>query len=279
MATRMKMTVLMLGALLGSACGGKGEASQKEEHAHGEHSEGEHAEGEKGEHAEGEKGEHGEGEEGEHAEGVVELTPEQLASARLAFGVVEQRSAAGLLRATAQIEAAGQRQARLGPRVAGRVAAVKVSLGQEVKKGAVLAVVDSPELGRATADYLAAIAQAKVARETANREKTLYDKKISSEKDWREAEAAAVSRRAEKEAAEGRLHALGVSDRSLPTRVDGHYSSRVSITSPLEGIVVESTATLGQMVESTDSLFTVMDLQEVWVVMDVYERDLAEEIG
>ncbi len=219
----------------------------------------------------GEKGGHE-----EHGEGVIELTAEQLAAARIQVAKVEKRSQVGLLQTSAQLEAAADRQARVGPRVAGRVSSLSAALGATVKKGALLAVIDSPDLGRAKADFLAAAAGAKVTRESADREKALYDKRISSERDWREAEAAAVKARAEKEAAENRLHALGVGDASLPSRVEGHYSSRISLTSPIDGVVVERSATLGQMVEPSDTLFTVMDLREVWVLMDVYERDLTQ---
>ena len=234
---------------------------------------------------EGEHREHGglaeHAEDDEHAGGrgrgrsVIELTAEQLVTAKIATGVVERRAQAGLLEANATIEAAADRQARVGTRTAGRVTRIHAELGQHVKKGAVLATVDSPELGRAKADYLAALAGSKVARQSATREKTMFDQGISSERDWREAEAAAIKAEAEKEAAENRLHALGVGEAGLP-RVVKHYTSNIAITAPIDGVVVERDLTLGQMVESSDTLFVVMDLAEVWILVDVYERDLSQ---
>jgi len=222
-------------------------------------------------------GEHGEGKEGhEEPKGVIDLTPEQVATAKIATAKVEKRAEAGLLEANAQIEAAADRQARVGARIGGRITAIKVGVGDVLKKGASLAVIDSPELGRAKADYLAALAGANVTRETSQREKALYEKRISSEKDWRESEAASVRARAEKEAAENRLHALGIGDAELPEKVEGHYSSTLSISAPIDGVVVERPAMLGQMVEPQDTLFVIMDLREVWILVDVYERDLSQ---
>ncbi len=186
-----------------------------------------------------------------------------------------RRAQAGLLEANATIEAAADRQARVGTRTAGRVTRIQAELGQHVEKGDVLATVDSPELGRAKADYLAALAGSRVARGSATREKTMFDQGISSERDWREAEAAAIKAEAEKEAAENRLHALGVGEAGLP-RVVKHYTSSIAITAPIDGVVVERDLTLGQMVESSDTLFVVMDLAEVWILVDVYERDLSQ---
>ena len=218
--------------------------------------------------------EHGAEGKGEHGEGLVRLTAEQLATAKIATGKVEKRTNAGVIQATAQIEPAAERHARVGTRIAGRIVTLKKGLGEPVHKGDGLVTVDSPELGQAKADYLGAVAGASVARETADREKALYEKKISSEKDWREAEATAVKAQAAREAAEARLHALGIE--GMPQKVHGHYSSTLTISSPIDGLVVERNATQGQMVEPSDTLFVIMDLREVWIVLDVYERDLAQ---
>lgn len=264
--SRLASLALVLGtaaALSLSGCKQKGDSGKSAGDA-------EHAE-----HAEGHGGEEGAGHD-EHGESV-KLTPEQLASARLSLGKIERRSESGLVEATAQIEPAADRKARVGPRINGRVTALKAGVGDSVKSGTLLALIDSPELGRGKADYLAAVATAKVTRESADREKALFEKKISSEKDWREAEAAAVKARAEKEAAENRLHAFGISDGELSRlRVEGHYSSTMSMLSPMEGVVVERPVSLGQMVEPSDTLFLIMDLREVWILVDVYERDLSQ---
>jgi len=212
----------------------------------------------------------------EPRKGTVHLTREQVATAGIQTATVERRAAAGFLRATATIEPAADRQARVGSRIAGRIVALKAGVGDQVKRGQPLGVIDSPELGRAAADYLAALAGARVTKETADRERTLFEKRISAERDWREAEAAAIRARAEKEAAENRLHALGVTDAELPRQVEGHYSSTMSLTSPLDGLVVERSATLGQMAEPSQALFVVMDLREVWLLIDVYEQDVSQ---
>lgn len=210
-------------------------------------------------------------------EGIVELTTEQVKSAKLATGKVEKRQQTGLLSATAELGPTADGIARVGPRLTGRVLAVKASIGDRVTKGQVLAILDSPELGRAKADYVSAAAAAQVTRETADREKNLAEKKISSEKDWREAEAAATRARAEKDAAEGRLHTMGVGDSELGNlQVAGHYGSSIAVVAPITGTIVERTVTLGQALEPKDTLFTIMDLTKVWVLVDVYERDIAQ---
>lgn len=207
----------------------------------------------------------------------VVLTPEQARVAGIAIGTVVERATSAAIQATATIEPTADRQARVGSRISGRVTALRARVGDRVSAGQPLAVVDSPELGRARADYVAALARATVARESADREKRLFEKNISAEREWREAEAQAVQARAERQAAENRLHALGVGDAELPA-MDGdrHLGSTMAIRTPIAGVVVEAGATLGQMVEPQDVLFVVMDLRSVWLLVDVYEQDLPQ---
>ncbi|HMV32448.1 MAG TPA: efflux RND transporter periplasmic adaptor subunit, partial [Gemmatimonadales bacterium] len=191
---------------------------------------------------------------------MVELTPAQVAAAKLTFAVAQARPTAGGLTATAQIEASPGRLARVGSRVAGRVTTVLVAEGDRVRAGAVLARIDAPELAEATAQYLAANAEAKVAREIADREKALFESRISSEREWRQAEADAVRAEAGKESAEGRLHSLGLSDADLDAlQVVGHYNSAVAVRTPIGGIVASRKADVGQGVSPGEPLYEVVD--------------------
>lgn len=208
---------------------------------------------------------------------VVTLTPEMARTAALTYAEVSERSIGGTIEAAAQIEAPPDRLARIGSRVSGRVKEVHANVGDEVRAGATVALVDSPELSRAKADYFSTLATARLARESADRERTLFQRRISAERESRQAEAEAVKAASEKEAAENRLHSLGVSDAELAQlQNEGHYTSTVALTTPLSGVVIERNASVGQAVEPSDILITVVDLREVWIVMDVFEKDLGK---
>jgi cobalt-zinc-cadmium efflux system membrane fusion protein len=214
-----------------------------------------------------------EGPEQPHDGGTVVLTPEQVQNAAIETAVVEFRPATGVIEATAVVEGVPDRTARIGSRVEGRVVWTGANVGDTVRAGAALARIDSPELGRAKADYLAAHAVAEVARQTAEREARLYQERISSEREWREAEAEATRAVAERDAAEARLHALGLTDDDLGAlSSERHYSSTFDVRTPTGGIVTERQAALGATVAPTDVLFTVMDLRTVWVQVDAYDE-------
>jgi cobalt-zinc-cadmium efflux system membrane fusion protein len=252
----MKATKVWISVLLAvAACKGGGGGGEKEEH--GEHEE--------------EEG-HDEGHGGQR---VIHLNADQVKAAGIQTARAAVRKEVAALEANGQISAAEDRQARIGVRVPGRVTSLKAGVGDKVKKGQTLALVESADLGGAKADYVAAKAAAQLARETADREKQLYERKISSESEWRKAESEAVRTAAELQAAENRLHALGVGDRQLPDKV-GHFTSTIGAATPIAGVVVERPVTLGEQVDPEDTLFLIMDLSEVWILVDVFERDLAQ---
>lgn len=208
---------------------------------------------------------------------LIHLTQAQLATAKISTTPVQRRSEVSAIRATGEIEPPEDGVAKIGPKVAGRVARLLKGVGDPVKKGELLATIDSPDLGRAKADYIAAAAVAQVTKEAAERERALYEKKISSEKDWRQAEADATKARAERDAAEVRLHTLGITDAQLgKLNPQEHFAASFSVTSPIEGVVVDRPVTVGQLAQPQDTMFEVMDLRSVWVLADVYERDLAQ---
>jgi len=161
------------------------------------------------------------------------------------------------------------RVSHLGPRTAGHVTEILGDLGSEVRPGEMLAVLESPEVGARRADQSEAQLLVEIERENFSREQRLEAQGISSRRHVLEAEA--ELRRAEASAlrATQRLAALGASEGE---------GSQFTIRAPYAGVVVEKHATRGEMVSPTDRLFTVADLSNLWVELDIYERDL-QKVG
>lgn len=218
---------------------------------------------------------HGHDEGADEHERIVALSPEAVRAAGIQSVEAAHRPLAAGLTAPARVTFTQTGVARVAPRVAGRLDSVEVRLGQRVRKGAVLGYVESPELGRARADYLAAATRERVAVANLGREKELLAKGITSEREMREAEAAWAAARGDMTAAEAHLHALGISDPEIAAlKLEEHPSARFPARSPIDGTVIEIHATMGQTVESTTPLFTVGELSNLWVLLDVFESQL-----
>lgn len=264
----MMLSLISLGLILGTSCsrsaktGSEGAAEEKAVHQEPAAGEAPDEHGEEGE-------EHGENEE-KHEEGVVELSPESHARAGIETLVVEARPLGAVLETTGEVGFNEDRLAHVGPRISGRIAEVRATLGQRVKRGQTLAVLDSTELGQAKANYQQARVRETLTRETYEREKRLAADKISSEQEALTARAAFLEAESELRRAEQTLRLMGLSVGQM-----GQAGSSLSpVSSPFDGTVVEKEANLGEMVSPEKKLFTVADLSQVWIWIDVFEKDL-----
>lgn len=155
----------------------------------------------------------------------------------------------------------------VGPRVQGRIRRVLVDVGQSVKTGDTLVVLDSPELGAAQARWLQARVGREVAARNYQRTERLFTDGIVSQRRRLEVEAELRDREASLNAALQALSALGAEP-------DSTGSGLFVIRAPLNGEVVEKHATTGEVVGPETSLFVVGELNALWLMLDLYETDL-----
>lgn len=208
---------------------------------------------------------------------VVRLSPEAVSAAKLSYATAENKPLRGALTASARLTLTQEGIGRISARVAGRVESVKVKLGERVKKGQVLGIIESAELGQARADYLSAQTKAGVAESAYAREKQLVEKGISAEQDARQAESALAVAKGELDAADARLHAFGLSEAEIKAlKANEHYSSEFPVRAPIEGTMIEIEATPGLSVDGTKQLFTVGELSNLWALIDVFEQQLPD---
>jgi cobalt-zinc-cadmium efflux system membrane fusion protein len=155
---------------------------------------------------------------------------------------------------------------------------VRAKLGQGVKAGEVLLVIDSPEIATAYSDYVKEISELALAKRNYELALDLYGDKALPLKDLRQAENDLNREKAEFRQAKEKLLTLRVPAAVLEKPLEQQtIASRFELKSPLTGTVVDRNVTPGQRVggDAAQVLFTVADLDTVQVVADVYERDLS----
>lgn len=214
--------------------------------------------------------------EGKEQEGPVKLSPEGIKAAGIETRKVILENLSGLIGATAVLELNGDRVSRVNPRVTGRCVNVKTSLGDRVHGSQTLAQIDSVEGNQAWSDYLKAKARLELAARSAKREETLFEKKVSPEKDLLKARQEFSEAEADMMFARQRLGLLGVDLKTIEANANGgnHNRALIPVTTPLSGVIVEKTVTQGEMVSPEKTLFTVADLSTLWLMIDLYERDI-----
>ena len=153
----------------------------------------------------------------------------------------------------------------------GRVAELKVKLGDAVQKGQTLLIISSPDLASAFSDYQKAVADEQLSKRALDRAQLLYDKGAIAEKDLQTAQDAEQKALVDVRTTEQRVRVLGGDP--------AHPSSMIDLRAPITGTIVEQNVAGFEGIKSLDNtpnLFTIADLSQVWVVCDVFENDLGD---
>jgi cobalt-zinc-cadmium efflux system membrane fusion protein len=153
----------------------------------------------------------------------------------------------------------------------GRVVALHVGLGDFVKKGQLVMEVQSPDVTGAFDTYLKAVNDEHLTKVTLDRDTLLYDKGAIPQSQLQAAQGGEDDAKADLTAAEQQLHILGVDPK--------HPSDTVKVYAPATGVVIsQNVATSGAAgitYAGNSGSLLIADLSHVWVIVDVYENDLA----
>ena len=214
--------------------------------------------------------------------------------------VVRQRPIVEAVVANGEIRYDETRMAHLASRVAGTAWRVYQQVGDRVREGDVLALVDAAEVGKAKADLLQAITHVRHETTAVNKLKPLVPDRTVSGRQFREAEAMLEDAQILLHGAEQALtnlgfsvevedfDDLGISDIArrlqflgLPDDLVDRISEKTNtsnlfpLRAPIEGIVVARSLVAGEVVERNSELFSVADVDHLWLVLDVREEDAA----
>ena len=203
----------------------------------------------------------------EEEEGVLVLNEQQIQAAGIQLANAQPRQISTLLSLPGEVRFDEDRTSHIVPRAAGVVESVKVNLGQKVKQGELLAVIASQQISDQRSELAASQRRVELARTTFQRERQLWQDKISAEQDYllarqtlQEAEIALNNARQKMNALSGSTVLAG--------------GNRYELRAPFAGVVVEKHLGVGEVVSETSAAFTLSDLSQVWVTFGVFPKDL-----
>ena len=211
--------------------------------------------------------------------------------------IVTAAPISGVVTATGKISVPEDRTAVIGPVNEGRIVKLYAGQGSRVRKGQRLAELESADIDQAEAEYLKALADSenakrsaaaelKLAQQTYDRTKALYEKTVvpgknlqSAEHDLEVAKATAennaASTKATLVATRRHLLILGLNDKTIDAlSTKPGLAATFALNSPIDGIVVERNATIGATVGTDANVFKIIDTSRVWIDANVYEKDL-----
>ena len=211
--------------------------------------------------------------------GFVNLTAEQISAAGIETAEAQSGTITRAISAPGTIIPHADRIARISVKLSGTVAELRKKIGDAVEKDEVVAVLESREVADSKSEYLGARLSNELLQELFQREKLLWDKRVSGEQQYLRARNAAAQAKMKLDIARQKLFSLGLDESAiaaLPTLPEA-LLSRQEIRAPLGGRIVERKVDLGAPVgrDSLESeLFVVVDLQTIWVDLSVSPAEL-----
>jgi cobalt-zinc-cadmium efflux system membrane fusion protein len=191
---------------------------------------------------------------------------------KLTIDAIGQKEIKRNLVLPAVVEADPARLVKVLPPLAGRVTQLMVQLGEEVVRGQPLAVLDSPDLATAYADYDRAKVLVVLAQRNRDRLRDLARSGGAALREQQQAETDYVTAEVENQRAGARLRQIGVEPDTASDKVN--KSRTVTISAPVSGSVIDLAVAPGALWnDSTAALMTVADLSTIWVTANVPEKD------
>lgn len=186
---------------------------------------------------------------------------------------VQPTTIARTLRLTGAVAYNAFRTTPVITQVSGPISRVVVVPGETVHQGEPMLYVASPDYSQLRTNYLKAKDAYALAQKASARAKDLYEHKAIAEQNLEQAESAEVQASGDLSAAQAALKVMGITDPDA--LVKSPPSPEVPVKAPIGGLVVEQDVAAGQLLQtSTTQCFMISDINNVWVLVNVYQKDL-----
>jgi cobalt-zinc-cadmium efflux system membrane fusion protein len=208
---------------------------------------------------------------------LVKLSQQSIKEIGLQTEKVSRQSFTSEMVIPAKILANQDYEALVGSLVQGRACKVFVKVGDIVKAGQDLMLVEGLEIGGIKAQFLSAKANLEYQKSNFERQKKLLDENVGSQKTFLEVRNEYDKALAEYIAEENRIKAIHLSVNEVISSKDQPASQdfgTLPVKSPINGIVVERNVVIGQSIDQSANAFRIINLSTVWIDGQIYEKDI-----
>lgn len=209
--------------------------------------------------------------------GEIALTASQQKSMGIAVAQVELATAGQAKRFSAEVMLPPAQERLVSAPQSGLLEAMMVAVGDTVKKGQVLARINSPDLSLLQRDYLQAKIQHQLANQSASRDAALFKEGIIPERRYIETKSQLESASAQLAQTKQSLRLAGVGDAAIVnmSHAKGMQTS-ISLVAPISGMVLEQMASVGQRIDSAMPVYRLAQLDKLWLELSVPLEEIAQ---
>ncbi len=203
--------------------------------------------------------------------GLIKVTGEQFQESGMLLKTLEEKRFPVLISATGMIDVPPQNKAVISTFAGGYIKKTYLLVGDKVKKGQLLVQLEDPQFVEIQQNYLEAKEKLSYLKSEYERQKTLYNEKISSQKKYLKAETDYKVTLARYNGLKKKLQLLNISS----TQVEqGNISSFISIYAPIGGYVTKINISMGAYVSPSDEIMEIVNTDHFHIELNVFEKDI-----
>ena len=202
---------------------------------------------------------------------TITLTPQQVETIKLEIGHMDQRNLSNTIQANGYLDVPPQNKAVISPMITGYVRKINFLVGDEVKKGQVMAELESMEFIDLQQKYIELKSQLVFLEDDYNRQKLLRDQDAVSRKKYLMAEVEYNTAVAIMNGIQSKLSLLGLNPDKLK---QGEIQSRFALRAPISGSVNKLNVQIGKYVDPQEEIYEIVNTDHLHLELNVYQKDV-----
>jgi cobalt-zinc-cadmium efflux system membrane fusion protein len=206
-----------------------------------------------------------------HAD-AVEFTPDQFATAGIQWGKIAPRALSGVVVVNGMLDVPPQNLVSISAPLGGFLKSTDLLQGKAVRKGEVVAVMESSEYIQLQQDYLEQKSQLDFLHEEFNRQEELSKENVNATKTLQQSKASYLSALAKVNGLRGKLQLININPDQLEKTSEIHQT--IPLYSPIHGFVTEVNANIGMYVAPSHAIFKIVDTEHLHAELTVFEKDV-----
>ena len=201
----------------------------------------------------------------------ISLNQDQLKALSLQFGGLEKIKMSAVLDIQGRIDLPPQNIISVNFPLGGYLKSTKLIPGMHVSKGEVIAIIEDQSIVQLQQDYLSAKAKSTLSKLEYDRQKSLYDANAGTSKNFQQADAELKMQQVLVKGLSEKLKLIGVNPDKLN---ENNITGQVQLTSTINGYVSKVNVNTGKYVQPTETLFELIDPDDIHVALTIFEKDL-----
>ena len=202
---------------------------------------------------------------------TVRLTDQQIKTSEIQIGSIETRLISNTLKINGEIAAMPQNTASVSMPMGGRIRSINVIPGSKVNKGQILAYIENYDFIELQQNYLETKSKKYYVGLDYQRQRMLYSNDVSSKKNMQLIASEYNTLKIQLRGYEQKLLLIGINPSRLTSR---GITRSIALRSPISGYIKSINAKTGSMVSTTDNLFEVVNLKNLFIQLTVFDKDI-----